>query len=178
MPAGDHRPAGHGRRRVRGRDPGPGRAVGRAVRRGPAAVSAGRAAGGVPRRCPGTRRRSAGGRESRWSSGSPRKPRSSTATSITNEYHWGDLKGSPDQMMQRYYDAHLYLGNWGTHRIVLWRPGARAPITSCQSGYVRDIPRGPDGGVRIHSSDEPGANPLSPTRHAVLTGEARTPRTG
>ena len=42
-----------------------------------------------------------------------------TATSVTNEYHWGDFKGSPDQMMQRYYDAHLYLANWGTHRIML-----------------------------------------------------------
>jgi hypothetical protein len=45
-----------------------------------------------------------------------------TATSFTNEYHWGDLKGSPDQLMQRYYDAHLYLANWGTHRIMLRVP--------------------------------------------------------
>ncbi len=45
-----------------------------------------------------------------------------TATSFTNEYHWGDFKGSPDQMMQRYYDAHLYLTNWGTHRIMLRLP--------------------------------------------------------
>lgn len=34
-----------------------------------------------------------------------------TATSFTNEYHWGDFKGSADQMMQRFYDAHLYLAN-------------------------------------------------------------------
>jgi hypothetical protein len=45
-----------------------------------------------------------------------------TATSFTNEYHWGDFKGSPDQLMQRYYDAHLYLANWGTHRIMLRLP--------------------------------------------------------
>ena len=45
-----------------------------------------------------------------------------TATSFTNEYHWGDFKGSPDQMMQRYYDAHLYFANWGTHRIMLRLP--------------------------------------------------------
>ncbi len=25
-------------------------------------------------------------------------------------------------MMQRYYDAHLYLANWGTHRIMLRLP--------------------------------------------------------
>jgi hypothetical protein len=47
-----------------------------------------------------------------------------TATSFTNEYHWGDFKGSADQMMQRFYDAHLYLANWGTHRIMLRLPRA------------------------------------------------------
>jgi len=45
-----------------------------------------------------------------------------TATSFTSEYHWGDFKGSPEQLMQRYYDAHLYLANWGTHRIMLRLP--------------------------------------------------------
>jgi hypothetical protein len=45
-----------------------------------------------------------------------------TATSFTNEYEWGDFKGSPDLLMQRYYDAHLYLANWGTHRIMLRLP--------------------------------------------------------
>jgi hypothetical protein len=47
-----------------------------------------------------------------------------TATSFTNEYHWGDFEGSPEEMMQRYYDAHLYLANWGTHRIMLRLPRA------------------------------------------------------
>jgi hypothetical protein len=47
-----------------------------------------------------------------------------TAASFTNEYHWGDFKGSPDQLMQRYYDAHLYLANWGTRRIMLRLPRA------------------------------------------------------
>ena len=45
-----------------------------------------------------------------------------TATSFTDEYEWGDFKGSPAQMMQRYYDAHLYFANWGTHRIMLRLP--------------------------------------------------------
>jgi hypothetical protein len=35
-----------------------------------------------------------------------------TATSFTNEYHWGDFRGSPDELMRRYYDAHLYFANW------------------------------------------------------------------
>jgi len=45
-----------------------------------------------------------------------------TATSFTNEYHWGDFKGSPDELMRRYYDAHLYFVNWGTHRVMFRLP--------------------------------------------------------
>ncbi|HEV2377007.1 MAG TPA: hypothetical protein VGS19_33200 [Streptosporangiaceae bacterium] len=45
-----------------------------------------------------------------------------TATSFTNEYHWGDFRGSPQELMRCYYDAHLYLANWGTHRIMLRLP--------------------------------------------------------
>jgi hypothetical protein len=47
-----------------------------------------------------------------------------TATSFTNEYHWGDFRGDPRHLMQRYYDAHLYLTNWGTHQIMLRLPRA------------------------------------------------------
>jgi hypothetical protein len=36
-----------------------------------------------------------------------------TATSFVNEYHWGDFRGDPAQLIRDYYDAHLYLANWG-----------------------------------------------------------------
>ncbi|MFC0432211.1 hypothetical protein [Kutzneria buriramensis] len=45
-----------------------------------------------------------------------------TATSFVNEYHWGDLKGNPSRLMERYYDAHLYVANWGTHRVMFRLP--------------------------------------------------------
>lgn len=45
-----------------------------------------------------------------------------TATSFVNEYHWGDFKGDPNQLMERYYDAHLYVANWGTHRVMFRLP--------------------------------------------------------
>ncbi|MEU0564777.1 hypothetical protein ABZ297_05160 [Nonomuraea sp. NPDC005983] len=45
-----------------------------------------------------------------------------TATSFTNEYEWGDFRGDPVRLMERYYDAHLYLANWGTHRVMLRLP--------------------------------------------------------
>ncbi|MCZ0992200.1 hypothetical protein O1L44_02330 [Streptomyces noursei] len=45
-----------------------------------------------------------------------------TATSFTNTYHWGDLRGDPRHMVERYFDAHLYVTNWGTHRLMLRLP--------------------------------------------------------
>ena len=45
-----------------------------------------------------------------------------TGTSFVNEYHWGNFRGNPDRLMERYYDAHLYVANWGTHRVMLRLP--------------------------------------------------------
>ena len=45
-----------------------------------------------------------------------------TATSFTNEYHWGNFRGDLRKMMERYYDAHLYIANWGTHQVMLRLP--------------------------------------------------------
>jgi hypothetical protein len=47
-----------------------------------------------------------------------------TATSFTNEYHWGNFRGDPRKMRERYYDAHLYVTNWGTHQVMLRLPRA------------------------------------------------------
>ncbi|MGP4090298.1 hypothetical protein [Streptomyces sp. KR55] len=45
-----------------------------------------------------------------------------TATSFTNTYNWGDLSANPRRMVERYFDAHLYVTNWGTHRLMLRLP--------------------------------------------------------
>jgi hypothetical protein len=45
-----------------------------------------------------------------------------TATRFVNEYQWGDLKGDPRTMMERYFDAFLYLANWGTRRLMFRLP--------------------------------------------------------
>jgi len=37
-----------------------------------------------------------------------------TPVSFTNEYNWGDFKGNPAKLMQRYFDAHVYVANWMT----------------------------------------------------------------
>ena len=45
-----------------------------------------------------------------------------TPTSFVNEYHWGDFKGDPDAWMAKYFDAFLYLANWGTRTFKLRLP--------------------------------------------------------
>ena len=61
-----------------------------------------------------------------------------TTTSFVNEYHWGDFRGDPSRMMERYYDAHLYLTNWGTHRIMLRLPRELLDIDVAEDHCVGD----------------------------------------
>ena len=45
-----------------------------------------------------------------------------TATSFTNEYNWGDLKASARDLVEQYFDAHLYLANWGSRTLMFRFP--------------------------------------------------------
>jgi hypothetical protein len=45
-----------------------------------------------------------------------------TRTSFVNTYHYGDFKGDPHKLMKKYFDAFLYVANWGTHRLMLRVP--------------------------------------------------------
>src|SRR5437660_5442913 len=45
-----------------------------------------------------------------------------TATSFTNHYEWGDLNGDPRKFMERWFDLHLYVANWGTRRLMIRVP--------------------------------------------------------
>jgi len=45
-----------------------------------------------------------------------------TSTSFVNVYNFGDFRGDPWKLMQRYFDAFLYVANWGTHQFMLRLP--------------------------------------------------------
>jgi hypothetical protein len=47
-----------------------------------------------------------------------------TPTSFVNTYEWGDLKADPRRLVERYFDAFLYVSNWGTRRLMLRLPVA------------------------------------------------------
>ena len=48
-----------------------------------------------------------------------------TPVSFTNEYNWGDFKGDPDKLMERFFDVHVYVANWMTAILMV-----RLPITA------------------------------------------------
>ena len=45
-----------------------------------------------------------------------------TSTRAWVEYHWGDFKHDPKQVMARYFDAFLYYANWGSQRLAFCFP--------------------------------------------------------
>lgn len=63
-----------------------------------------------------------------------------TSTSFINEYQWGDFKGDADQWMERYFDAFLYLANWGTREFKVRLSAKLLPVATakqfCLSEYA------------------------------------------
>lgn len=72
-----------------------------------------------------------------------------SATRFRNEYQWGNLKAEPAKLLARYFDAHVYVTNWGVHRFALrfpreiadvrqWRPYCVTPCLTLrqQEEYV------------------------------------------
>ena len=55
-----------------------------------------------------------------------------TRTSMTNVYNYGDFRRNPDRLMEQYFDAHLYLANWGTRRLMFWLPARSFPIAQAK----------------------------------------------
>lgn len=47
-----------------------------------------------------------------------------TATSLVSECHGGNFGGDPRKMMERYYDAHVYVANGGIRQVMLGLPRA------------------------------------------------------
>ena len=83
-----------------------------------------------------------------------------TPTSFTNSYHWGDFKGKPSALMDRYFDAFVYVANWGTHRLMLRIPRGFLDVDIVQAycdGEVVSLTAGKEHVViEFSSQDESG----------------------
>ncbi|MFH1864423.1 MAG: hypothetical protein ABIK85_00945 [Candidatus Eisenbacteria bacterium] len=45
-----------------------------------------------------------------------------TSSSFVNVYNYGDFKGDPEKLVGKYFDAFLYLANWGTRWLMVRVP--------------------------------------------------------
>lgn len=45
-----------------------------------------------------------------------------TSTRFTNVYYYRDFRGRPRKLMERWFDLHLYLANWGTRSLMVRLP--------------------------------------------------------
>ena len=61
-----------------------------------------------------------------------------TATSFINEYSWGNFKGNPNAWMEKYFDAFLYLANWGTRELQIRLPSSLLPIETARAYCYTD----------------------------------------
>jgi signal transduction histidine kinase len=55
-----------------------------------------------------------------------------TSTRFVNEYNWGDFKGQPNEWMECWYDAFLYLTNWGSRQLMLRLPADALDVDTAQ----------------------------------------------
>lgn len=83
-----------------------------------------------------------------------------TATSFVNEYHWGSFRGDTRRMVERYYDAHLYLANWGTRQLMFRLPRTLLDLEVAEQYCVGDCvtaePSGRNIILSFSSEDESG----------------------
>ena len=112
-----------------------------------------------------------------------------TSTRFVNVYNWGDLRGDPLKMMKDYFDAHVYVANWGTSRLMLRLPlsvvdsnevqrycvadGAAMHVTSTH--VILDLSSEEEGGSGwIEDEDAEGWMPaLLPLRGDLASGDLR-----
>src|SRR5438105_15755933 len=62
-----------------------------------------------------------------------------TPTSLVNVYHFGDFKGNPDRLMDQYFDAHLYVANGGTRRLMRRLPARSFSLSSAKPYCGPDV---------------------------------------
>jgi hypothetical protein len=109
-----------------------------------------------------------------------------TRTSFVNDYSWGSFKGNEDAWMEKYFDAFLYLANWGTHTLKLRLPSRLLDLQTAQQYCVGDSAYAweKDGKVILSftSEDEEGEDwlegegqlaPLTPVRADLARGDLR-----
>ncbi|HEY5373689.1 MAG TPA: right-handed parallel beta-helix repeat-containing protein [Polyangiaceae bacterium] len=106
-----------------------------------------------------------------------------------NEYQWGNLRADPAKLVERYFDAHLYFANWGTHRLMLRIPasgvdakrlrayfvGDPAKLRVAGSHLILDLQTEDEGGgdFEDYEEEEGSLAALAPLRVELMHGDLR-----
>jgi len=61
-----------------------------------------------------------------------------TSTRFVNRYSYGSFKGNASEWMDKYFDAFLYLANWGTHELMLRLPRGALDLETAQRYLMGD----------------------------------------
>jgi len=111
-----------------------------------------------------------------------------TTVSFTNVYNYGSFKGNPATLMQRYFDAHVYLANWGHCRLSLRLPrdalddpiaatyGTESTLVIKEAGeyWIIDWELSESESDRFYQEDGSGwMSRLTPLRDEMLRGDWR-----
>jgi hypothetical protein len=113
-----------------------------------------------------------------------------TPTSFENTYHYGSFKGRPDELVERYFDAYVYVDGWGSRELQLRFPkdalGADRVAPYAVDGWLEVRTKGGFTIVTLRLDDEDADEPwafaedaakwlpsLLPVRAALLAGDLR-----
>jgi hypothetical protein len=110
-----------------------------------------------------------------------------TRTRFSNEYNWGDLKADPSRLLARYFDVHVYVANWGTHRLLIRLPvetlASEVPDAYCRCDSVGFAREGDNVLIDFGRDDEEAGGEwesgsgwmatLSPIRAELMRGDLR-----
>jgi len=54
-------------------------------------------------------------------------------------YHWSDFPGNPEEILAKYYDAMLYMANWGSRQLIFRFPSSALDLEQMQAYCQPDI---------------------------------------
>jgi flagellar motility protein MotE (MotC chaperone) len=96
-----------------------------------------------------------------------------TSTRFVNSYSYGRVKGDPSKWIEEYFDAFIYLANWGTRELFLRLPARALPVRVAKAYCAGDVAsaRAKDCNVllEIRSDDEGGSGEWIDEEYASLS---------
>lgn len=84
-----------------------------------------------------------------------------TPTRFVNHYEWGDFRGDPAKLVERYFDAFVYIANWGTHEFKLRLPARLldlATVSRYSAAYAAEARQAGDVVILEFSSEDEGGD--------------------